>query len=175
MGSVTRIGRGENSDTVLFAQHLARSEAFVALYDAGMRLVEETTDYLGDGGKMAVSGLSDQESLLYTTQSMRLTTRLMQVASWLLLQRAINDGEIPVDQGQQEKSKIRLQNTKIDMSVDGWAALPAPFKDLVQRSLQIQSDVCRLNDILSGSQSGSNQGMSVSDQLLAIRREFEPT
>ena len=39
---------------------------------------------------------------------MRLTTRLMQIASWLLLQRAVAEGEITADQAQAEKNRIRL-------------------------------------------------------------------
>jgi hypothetical protein len=39
-------------------------------------------------------GAQREASFLYATESMRLTTRLMQLASWLLLQRAVNEGEI---------------------------------------------------------------------------------
>ena len=34
---------------------------------------------------------------------MRLTTRLMQLASWLLLQRAVNEGEITAENARTEK------------------------------------------------------------------------
>ena len=39
---------------------------------------------------------------------MRLTTRLMQIASWLLVQRAVAEGEITADQAQAEKNRVRL-------------------------------------------------------------------
>ena len=39
---------------------------------------------------------------------MRLTTRLMQLASWLLLQRAVNDGEMSDEQARLEKAKVKL-------------------------------------------------------------------
>ena len=35
-------------------------------------------------------------ALSYASESMRLTTRLMQLASWLLLQRAVAEGELSV-------------------------------------------------------------------------------
>ena len=38
---------------------------------------------------------------------MRLTTRLMQLASWLLVQRAVNEGEMTQDQAGQEKAKVK--------------------------------------------------------------------
>ena len=37
--------------------------------------------------------LPREASFCYATESMRLTTRLMQLASWLLLQRAVNEGD----------------------------------------------------------------------------------
>ena len=39
---------------------------------------------------------------------MRLTTRLMQLASWLLLHRAVNEGEMTLAQASKEKKKVRL-------------------------------------------------------------------
>ena len=39
---------------------------------------------------------------------MRLTTRLMQIASWLLVQRAVAEGEITPDQALREKNRVRL-------------------------------------------------------------------
>ena len=39
---------------------------------------------------------------------MRLTTRLMQLASWLLLQRAVNEGDLSVEQASHERSKVKL-------------------------------------------------------------------
>ena len=41
-------------------------------------------------------------------ESMRLTTRLMQVASWLLVQRAVNEGDMDPAQAEAEKHKVRL-------------------------------------------------------------------
>ena len=39
---------------------------------------------------------------------MRLTTRLMQLASWLLLHRAVKEGEMSLAQANKEKTKVKL-------------------------------------------------------------------
>ena len=39
---------------------------------------------------------------------MRLTTRLMQLASWLLLHRAVKEGEMTLTQANREKTKVKL-------------------------------------------------------------------
>jgi hypothetical protein len=55
---------------------------------------------------------------------MRLTTRLMQMASWLLLQRAVNNGEMNRDQVLAEKNKVRLDSFNCDRNAPGWATCP---------------------------------------------------
>ena len=59
-----------------------------------MTLVEEAASYLDGPGREESRDLPRPAAVAYSTESMRLTTRLMQVASWLLLQRAVNEGEL---------------------------------------------------------------------------------
>jgi regulator of CtrA degradation len=76
---------------------------------------------------------------------MRLTTRLMQMASWLLLQRAVNNGEMSKDQVLAEKNKVRLDGFNVDRNAPGWNELPEGFRDLVERSLRLQNRVALLD------------------------------
>ena len=71
-------------DPVRFGQSFVHSDAFKALFQEGMELVEETAAYLDGAGREESRHLSRQASLAYASESMRLTTRLMQIASWLL-------------------------------------------------------------------------------------------
>ena len=73
-------------------------------------------------------------SVLYAAELMRLTTRLMQMASWLLLQRAVNNGEMSRDQVLAEKTKVRLDGFNVDRNAPGWDDLPESFRDLIDRS-----------------------------------------
>ena len=72
-----------------------RSELFDHTFQEGMDLVEETAGYLDGGGRQESKLLSRNAALAYAAESMRLTTRLMQVASWLLVQRAVREGSAP--------------------------------------------------------------------------------
>src|ERR1700761_9188970 len=76
-------------------QDFARSELFERTFQEGMELVEETAGYLDGAGRQASKSLSRNAALAYASESMRLTTRLMQVASWLLVQRAVREGDMP--------------------------------------------------------------------------------
>ncbi|MCB1492286.1 MAG: DUF1465 family protein, partial [Rhodobiaceae bacterium] len=82
-----RSPRDDDNEAIAFVDHFASSQQFRRFFKEGMGLVEETADYLDGEGRRDVSGLERGVSLLYASESMRLTTRLMQIASWLLLQR----------------------------------------------------------------------------------------
>ena len=55
---------------------------------------------------------------------MRLTTRLMQLASWLLLQRAVNEGELSAENARLEKEKVKFSGTPAERGGPGYAELP---------------------------------------------------
>lgn len=135
--------RGLN--TVSFAGHVASSAQFKSLYAEGMGLVEETASYLDGVGRQASKVLPRMASVLYAAESMRLTTRLMQMASWLLLQRAVNNGEMNRDQALSEKNKVRLDSFNVDKTAPGWNDLPEAFRDLIERSLRLQNRIALLD------------------------------
>ena len=93
---------------VQFSERLTNSAAFGALFREGMDLVEETAAYLDGVGRTEAKALDRAVSLTYATESMRLTTRLMQLASWLLLHRAVKEGEMTLIQANREKTKVKL-------------------------------------------------------------------
>src|SRR6266436_3052745 len=94
--------------TVSFGERLASSQVFTDLFRDGMALVEETAAYLDGPGRKESKKLERMAALAYATESMRLTTRLMQLASWLLLHRAVKEGEMTLAQATQEKTKVKL-------------------------------------------------------------------
>ncbi|MCC2110430.1 MAG: DUF1465 family protein [Hyphomicrobiales bacterium] len=140
----------KNGDMIRFGDRLVGSENFNDLFRDGMALVEETATYLDGRGREDSRVLGRPESLTYATESMRLTTRLMQIASWLLLQRAVNDGEMTREQASEEKSKVRLNRSSDPSGGDNWPEMPGEFRTLVERSLRLQERVCHLDDVIYG-------------------------
>src|ERR671929_1209443 len=130
--------------TVSFGEKLATSQAFAALFRDGMALVEETAAYLDGPGRQESKRLERAVALAYATESMRLTTRLMQLASWLLLHRAVKEGEMSLAQANKEKTKVKLSlGDRAD--ADTMALLPANLRDLIDRSLGLLERVRRLD------------------------------
>jgi len=90
------------------------SELFQRLFREGIELVEETAAYLDGDGRIESRLLTRSASLVYASESMKLTTRLMQIASWLLVQRAINEGNLDADVAFQPRYRLseRSQNSE---------------------------------------------------------------
>ena len=72
----------------------ASTELFDRTFREGMTLVDDAAAYLDGAGRQASKRLGRDAALLYAGESMTLTTRLMQVASWLLVQRAVREGDM---------------------------------------------------------------------------------
>jgi regulator of CtrA degradation len=132
------------SALVQFSERLTNSAAFGTLFREGMDLVEETAAYLDGDGRTEAKALERSVSLTYATESMRLTTRLMQLASWLLLHRAVKEGEMTLSQANREKTKVKL--TAADPGPEDMIEkLPQQLQDLISRSMNLQSRVRRLD------------------------------
>lgn len=131
-------------EPVRFGDRLAASQSFAALFREGMALVEETAGYLDGDGRAEAKELQRQAALAYATESMRLTTRLMQIASWLLLHRAVNEGEMSLTQARKEKIKVKI-GAPARHDDEMVRALPARLQDLVERSIRMEARVRRLD------------------------------
>jgi regulator of CtrA degradation len=157
---------------IVFGERLAGSEVFKSLFREGMALVEETANYLDGDGREESRRLGRAGSLSYTTESMRLTTRLMQLASWLLLQRAVNDGEISSERAGAERAKVKLTGISTSSGGPGWDDLPARLKDLVERSVRLQERIRRLDTAIGGSEAGELSENPVARQIGVLTAAF---
>jgi len=136
--------RASEAGAVSFSERLASSQVFATLFRDGMALVEETASYLDGSGRTESKKLERSAALVYATESMRLTTRLMQLASWLLLHRAVKEGELTLAQASKEKSKVRLAACDPGDS-RSIAMLPEKLQELIGRSSKLQAEVRRLD------------------------------
>jgi regulator of CtrA degradation len=144
------ISGGSGSDPIDFSRHLIGSQGFSALFEDSMTLVEETAAYLDGPGRVDARTLTQAGRVAYAAESMRLTTRLMQLASWLLLQRAVNKGEMTPEQAAVEKAKVKLNGLSSAMHGPGWDDLPTPLRNLIERSTALHTRIRRLDKAIGG-------------------------
>jgi regulator of CtrA degradation len=161
---------------IKLAERRVFSQSFKPLYNEGMGLVEEAAEYLDGEGRLAAKSLTRTAAGLYSAESMRLTTRLMQLASWLLLQRAANSGEMTREQVAAEKAKVRLDTASLQEEAPGWSELPEAFRGLVRRSLRLEALVRRMDEEIYGSVEGRFEEPlttnPVSDQITLLQTAF---
>ena len=162
------------NEAVSFGARLASSQVFSDLFRDGMALVEETASYLDGPGRKESKKLERGAALAYATESMRLTTRLMQLASWLLLHRAVKEGEMSLAQASKEKAKVKLSAAEQgdDQTVK---LLPEKLRALIQRSKELQSAVRRLDATIhpAPDRSRTNIANPVERQLGLLKAAFE--
>ena len=94
--------------TISFGERFQASEQFDLVFKEGMALVERTAAYLEGPGRAEAKRLKPPINVLYATESMRLTTRLLDLASWLLIRRAIKEGEMSEAEAQSKRKAVTL-------------------------------------------------------------------
>eukprot|EP01037_Dinobryon_pediforme_P016409 gene16409-16587_t len=137
------------SGAISIAGRIAASQGFKDLFRDGMALVERAALYLERDGRADSKNMPHALSLAYTAESMRLTTRLMHVASWLLYQRAVNEGEMTLDAVLEEKSKFRFDMQELCSTGAMFGQLPHEFQEICLYSLRLQQRIQHLDLLLS--------------------------
>lgn len=168
-------GAGNNKDkTIPFGQKYAESDNFSAIFKEGMTLVEATASYLDGDGRRDAKDLEPPVSLAYATESMRLTTRLMQIASWLLIRRAVNDGEITPQQAYDDKNKVNLNPVQVEKVVEGYDELPERLKALIDESLSLNRRIIYIDQLLHKEQEqpGEEGENPLGDQMARLQAVY---
>ncbi|MBP0613977.1 DUF1465 family protein [Jiella mangrovi] len=143
--------------TIKLAEHLAFSRSFQPLFNEGMAMVDETASYLDGDGRSEAKSLTRAGATLYAAESMRLTTRLMQVASWLLLQRAANQGDMSRSQVEAEKVKVRLEGLGSGKDSPQYHELPETFRELVERAIKLERRIAMLDREIYGTAAAEDE------------------
>jgi regulator of CtrA degradation len=130
------------------ATQFAASEVFRKTFSEGMAMVEETASYLDGRGRQESRVLPSKAALAYAGESMRLTTRLMQIASWLLVQRAVSEGEMTAEEASREKYRLGAKEICRGRRTEAAEILPPKLVELLDRSATLYERVERLDQLL---------------------------
>ena len=147
-------------------------KVFEKVFVDGMALVEETASYLDGPGRKLSSSLPREAGLTYAAWSMELTTRLMQAASWLVMQKAVRDGDMRSEDAMQAKYRISREDPALDASAQRGRGLPDIFLDLVERSENLFERICRLDAAIYGG-GVMDSSSPVGEQLAQLQKAAE--
>ena len=135
--------------TVSFGERFQASEQFDFVFKDGMALVERVAAYLEGPGRAQSKQLPPPANVLYTAESMRLTTRLLDLASWLLVRRAIKLGDINESEAQSKRQNFSLDAPARPTHVQGFAMLPETLRTLVSESYALHDRIVRLDSAMN--------------------------
>lgn len=141
-----------------------------------MALVEETATYLDGAGRRAAKGLNPALAVVYATESMRLTTRLLEIASWLLVRRSVKTGEISQDEARAKRGRIRLTTIGRPSHVTGFSELPEGLRSLIERSFSLNDRIVLLDRALEAPPAAivtpPANGNAVIEQIESLDKAF---
>jgi len=171
-GSVSGVN-GKSAVTICFGRHFAHSDKFDKVFDQGMALVERAAQYLDGEGRKDAKSLKPPVSIAYATESMRLTTRLLDLASWLLIQRSLKDGEISQDDALDKRQSINLRSFGCASHVRYYDQLPLGLQKLIKQSYALNDRIRQLDAALQ-SEASAMQSIStpVNDQHRLLETQF---
>lgn len=153
-------------------RNFAETAQFEHMFKDGMGMVEEAASYLDGPGRDHSKTLSRKGALAYAAESMRLTTRLMQVASWLLVQRAVARDEMSVEEAGTQRYRLGAKELCYAHPIEGAEELPHPLADMISRSRRLYARIDRLDKMMHGDASESEPKTAVARQLSKIESAF---
>lgn len=157
----------------LTQQSFIGSALFERTFEEGMSLVEETARYLDGRGRQEARDLPRKIAMLYAGESMRVTTRLMQAASWLLVQRAVHDGDMDAEDAAGDRYRLGSKEICLGGSGEGVELLPETLIDLLGRSDNLYRRIARLDEVLFRG-GGGDTGGGAKAQFEKLERAFGP-
>jgi regulator of CtrA degradation len=164
---IAEIGREpKNAGAITFVQ----SEVFARTFREGMSLVEETANYLDGEGREASKSLSRSAALSYAGASMRLTTQLMQIASWLLVLRALREGDMSLVEASDDKYRLSSRERATADLISG--ELPNKLLTLIDGAGQLYDRILRLDADLFRNAAASGEGRDAAAQQRALLDAF---
>ncbi len=149
----------------LTLQSFAGSALFERTFNEGMSLVEETSRYLEGRGLEESRELPRKAAILYAGESLRVTTRLMQAASWLLVQRAVHEGDMSAEDAAADRYRLGSREICFGGEHAETSMLPRTLQDLLKRSDALYRRIARLDEGLYRLANGPSGVKSQFDRL----------
>lgn len=119
-----------------------------SLYTEAMLLADEARGYFDTEGQAERAALDPVLRVAYSCESLRVTTRLMHVVSWLLVRKAVDAGEMSEREGEAPDRRLgRAGDNELDSA--RMRKLPPRAREIVDASRDLYDRVKRLDDQLA--------------------------
>ena len=120
---------------------MLRDRLVESLYTQSLLLAEDVRDYFDEAGRVERASLAPLERVRLSCESLKITTRLMQIMGWLLTQRLVQAGKL--DEVNVSKSQRRLGIGPLTEQ-QTFSSMPVRARYLITMSITLHQQVERL-------------------------------
>jgi len=113
-----------------------------SLYTESMLLADEARGYFDEVGRNERETLDAMTRVMFSCESLKVTTRLMHVIAWLLTQRAVAAGELPARDALDPSRRLGNASRTDKASLE---AMPPAARNLILASIDLYRRVERLD------------------------------
>lgn len=117
-----------------------------SLYTEAMLLADEARAYFDEMGRDDRDTLDAMTRVVFSCESLKVTTRLMHVIAWLLTQRAVDAGELPMGDALDPSRRLGAAPETDDAA---FGAMPLAAQGLIAASQDIYRRVARIDSTQS--------------------------
>lgn len=126
---------------------LAATSFFSKTYDEASDLLVEARDYMA--GVSILRWERPVIGLIHSGETTRITTRVLHMMAWLMIQRAVHAGEIPPEAATEERHRLAGREVCLDVGAENAPAMPARLRDLLARSRRLYQRIARLDEMIA--------------------------
>jgi len=164
----------QSGNMVVLVEHAAFAAAFAQLYSQGMTLIDQASAYFSGEGRQAAQRLGHEAAIVYACEVKRLSYRLMQIASWLLLQRAMREQDMTADVLARQKKSVALDMQPAAHDHALWDELPPRFRILSEETWRfIERARCMESPGSHATKAPAADSNPVNEQLLKLKNAFD--
>src|SRR4051812_36529889 len=133
-----------------------------ALYTEAMLLADEARSYFDSAGRDDRDSLDPFARVGFSCESLKVTTRLMQIIAWLLTQRAVESGELSRWQAAAPVRRLGEEPESDDALLP---RLPEQARALIEASRDLFARVQRLDEIGTAAEPVASPARSLLSRL----------
>lgn len=123
---------------------------FRKTYDEALDLMVEARNYMAYVERRERARAGAHAGLRMSCEAMRVTSRLTQVMAWLMMQRAVHEGEVNEAEALAEANRLSGADVCLDETFSGDQTLPGSLRSLLDRSFRLYQRIARLEEQMVG-------------------------
>jgi len=125
-------------------------------YEEAMELTQAVASYLEVANKQLGIHKIGESEVYYASESMRISTCLMQVMSWFLVQKGVAAGEISKEDAGAFKFRLGAGDICLAQVDTSKGNLPDPFIKFHKKSQDLYRQVARMDNMVYGERERAN-------------------